>query len=124
MNIIWIDGGLGNQMFQYALALKQQQMGKTVKIDVTKYETHHWHNDFELDRVFGLECPFADLKEIKKFGYRRDCQKDICFSRIRTGLAERAGTVNERNAFCECSYQKRRLFKLSESEWNLYIGLL
>ena len=54
MNIIWIDGGLGNQMFQYALALKQQQMGKTVKIDVTKYETHHWHNDFELDRVFGL----------------------------------------------------------------------
>lgn len=71
MNIIWIDGGLGNQMFQYALALKQQQMGKIVKIDVTKYETHHWHNDFELDRVFGLECPFADLKEIKKFGYRK-----------------------------------------------------
>lgn len=24
MNIIWIDGGLGNQMFQYALALKQE----------------------------------------------------------------------------------------------------
>ena len=36
MNIIWIDGGLGNQMFQYALALKQQQMGKTVKIDVSE----------------------------------------------------------------------------------------
>ena len=71
MNIIWIDGGLGNQMFQYALALKQQQMGKTVKIDVTKYAEHHWHNDFELDQVFGLECPFADLEEIKKLGYRK-----------------------------------------------------
>lgn len=71
MNIIWIDGGLGNQMFQYALALKQQQMGKTVKIDVTKYAEHHWHNDFELDEVFGLECPFADLEEIKKLGYRK-----------------------------------------------------
>ncbi len=69
MNIIWIDGGLGNQMFQYALALKQQQMGKTVKIDVTKYATHHWHNDFELDRVFGLDCSFASPQEIKKLGY-------------------------------------------------------
>ena len=65
MNIIWIDGGLGNQMFQYALALKQQQMGKTVKIDVTKYETHHWHNDFELDRVFGMSiCRFKRDKEV------------------------------------------------------------
>ena len=71
MNIIWIDGGLGNQMFQYALTLKQQQMGRVVKIDVTKYAEHHWHNDFELDQVFGLECPFADLKEIKKLGYRK-----------------------------------------------------
>ena len=69
MNIIWIDGGLGNQMFQYALALKQQQMGKTVKIDITKYATHHWHNDFELDMVFGLTCPFADSREIKELGY-------------------------------------------------------
>ena len=64
MNIIWIDGGLGNQMFQYALALKQQQMGKTVKIDVTKYAEHHWHNDFELDQVFEMFiCRFERNKK-------------------------------------------------------------
>ena len=55
MNIIWIDGGLGNQMFQYALALKQESLGREVKIDATKYAEHHVHNDFELDRVFGIE---------------------------------------------------------------------
>lgn len=71
MNIVWIDGGLGNQMFQYALALKFMSMGRQVKIDVTKYAEHHVHNDFELDKVFGLDCPFADVREIKSLGYRK-----------------------------------------------------
>ena len=69
MNIIWIDGGLGNQMFQYALVLKMQSMGIQVKIDVTKYEQHHAHNDFELDQVFGIACPFANRSEIRRLGY-------------------------------------------------------
>lgn len=71
MNIVWIDGGLGNQMFQYALALKMESMGRQVKIDVTKYAEHHVHNDFELDKVFNISCPFADIDEIKKLGYRK-----------------------------------------------------
>lgn len=71
MNIVWIDGGLGNQMFQYALALKLMSLGRQVKIDVTKYAEHHVHNDFELDKVFGISCPFADLYEIKSLGYRK-----------------------------------------------------
>lgn len=71
MNIIWIDGGLGNQMFQYALALKLESLGRQVKIDVTKYAEHHVHNDFELDKVFGISCPFARIEEIKKLGYRK-----------------------------------------------------
>jgi len=69
MNIIWIDGGLGNQMFQYALAVKLESLGKQVKIDISKYADHHAHNGFELDRVFGLECSFASIKEIKRLGY-------------------------------------------------------
>lgn len=72
MNIVWIDGGLGNQMFQYALVLKMQSMGIQVKIDVTKYAEHHAHNDFELDRVFGIDCSFAEVKEIRKLGYRKE----------------------------------------------------
>lgn len=71
MNIIWIDGGLGNQMFQYALAMEMQSLGTQVKIDVTKYADHHAHNDFELDRVFGIRCPFADVSEIRRLGYEK-----------------------------------------------------
>lgn len=71
MNIVWIDGGLGNQMFQYALALKMESLGRQVKIDITKYAEHHAHNDFELDKVFGRSCSFASVDEIKKLGYRK-----------------------------------------------------
>jgi len=39
MNIIKITGGLGNQMFQYALYLKLKSLGRDVKIDdLTEYE--------------------------------------------------------------------------------------
>lgn len=72
MNIVWIDGGLGNQMFQYALAMKLEDMGKQVKIDITKYAEHHVHNDFELDKVFGLSCSYASVDEVKKLGYRKE----------------------------------------------------
>lgn len=71
MDIVWIDGGLGNQMFQYALALKLESLGCEVKIDVTKYAEHHVHNDFELDRVFGIDCAFASVREIRRLGYRK-----------------------------------------------------
>lgn len=71
MDIVWIDGGLGNQMFQYALALKLKDLGREVKLDITKYAEHHAHNDFELDRIFGLRCELASVREIKGLGYRK-----------------------------------------------------
>ena len=36
MNIIRMTGGLGNQMFQYALYLKLKEMGREVKFDDVK----------------------------------------------------------------------------------------
>lgn len=72
MNIVWFEGGLGNQMFQYALVLKMQSLGTQVKIDVTKYEDHYAHNGFELDQIFGIDCPFASIKEIRELGYLKE----------------------------------------------------
>ena len=72
MNIVWIDGGLGNQMFQYALAMKLESLGKQTKIDISKYAEHHAHNDFELDKVFGLSCNYAGEEEIRALGYRKE----------------------------------------------------
>ena len=65
MNIIRMTGGLGNQMFQYALYLKLISMGREVKFDdVTEYELPNarpimlW--------AFGIDYPRATMEEIDK----------------------------------------------------------
>lgn len=48
MVIVKMSGGLGNQMFQYALYRKIQQTGKDVKLDLSsfqdkmRFEGFHW----------------------------------------------------------------------------------
>ena len=63
MNIIRMTGGLGNQMFQYALYLKLKTLGREVKLDdITEYEGRDarpimlW--------IFGIEYPRATREEI------------------------------------------------------------
>ncbi len=63
MNIIRMTGGMGNQMFQYALYLRLVSMGKEVKFDdVTEYEPENarpimlW--------CFGIDYPKAAREEI------------------------------------------------------------
>lgn len=53
-------GGLGNQMFQYALVLALRNKGFRVKLDTSFFQYEQMHNGYELNRVFGiceeLEC--------------------------------------------------------------------
>lgn len=65
MIIIQLAGGLGNQMFQYALYLQLKSLGKDVKIDDV--------SGFEQDRqrvpalaTFGISYEKASTKEIEK----------------------------------------------------------
>lgn len=65
MNIIRMTGGLGNQMFQYALYLKLKTLGKQVKMDeITEYENRDarpimlW--------CFGLSYEAASREEINR----------------------------------------------------------
>ena len=69
MNIIWIDGGLGNQMFQYAfqLAVQQKYTDVSVLADLSHYTLNHEHNGFELQKYFGIELQTAKENEIRKF---------------------------------------------------------
>ena len=53
-NII-ITGGLGNQMFEYALALSLRHKGYKVKTDTSMYGFEQMHNGYELERVFGID---------------------------------------------------------------------
>lgn len=65
MNIIRMTGGLGNQMFQYALYLKLKYQGKEVKFDdITEYEGREARPI--LLWVFGIEYPRASRDEINE----------------------------------------------------------
>lgn len=63
MIIIRMSGGIGNQMFQYALYLKLVSLGREVKFDdVTEYELDNARP--VMLSVFGIAYPKADREEI------------------------------------------------------------
>lgn len=69
MKIVEIQGGLGNQMFGYAIAmtLKTKFPNTEIKLDTTMFRNYKLHNGFELYDVF--DCPKVEIateKEISK----------------------------------------------------------
>ncbi|MBR6770388.1 MAG: alpha-1,2-fucosyltransferase [Lachnospiraceae bacterium] len=65
MNIIRMSGGLGNQMFQYALYLRLVSLGREVKFDdVTEYKLSNARPI--MLSVFGINYPRATEKEIRE----------------------------------------------------------
>lgn len=79
MNILKFNGGLGNQMFQYAfyLSQKEKQVGLWL-LDVSDSLYHH--QGFELDRIFGL-CKHKQLHRktlglLKKLGFKIETFED------------------------------------------------
>jgi hypothetical protein len=70
MKIVNILGGLGNQMFQYALALAlKEKCNDEVKIDPRAFHGYPIHNGYELKRIFKVEIPEATIKEVVKLAY-------------------------------------------------------
>ena len=68
MNIICMQGGLGNQMFQYALYLKMNSMDITTKFDDwSEYEDHDNARPLFLMSAFGIDYPRANLLEYKEY---------------------------------------------------------
>jgi hypothetical protein len=62
---IVISGGLGNQMFQYALYLALKRQGRNVILDTSLFNYTKMHNGYELERCFG----FNDLKvKVSRWG--------------------------------------------------------
>lgn len=71
MKIVKILGGLGNQMFQYALAiaLKKHFTNEEVKLDIHCFNGYNKHEGFEIDRVFGNKFRLASYGDIAKVAY-------------------------------------------------------
>jgi len=66
MNIVKISGGLGNQMFQYALYRSLKSKGLDVKVDLSYYNQFDIHSGYELNRVFGLSPDVATKDKVEK----------------------------------------------------------
>lgn len=49
-----VYGGLGNQMFQYAMAYSLKKIGKTCCLDLSFFDQIRQHNGYELHDVFGI----------------------------------------------------------------------
>lgn len=68
MNIICMQGGLGNQMFQYALYLKLNSMGReTVFEDQSEYVGHANARPIHLNAAFGLTYPVCSDELYRKY---------------------------------------------------------
>lgn len=68
--IIEIAGGLGNQMFQYALYLKLKWLGFNCKFYYN--EEYRRHNGPELARAFGLKISFLSDTDLKRILLRNN----------------------------------------------------
>lgn len=137
MIIIRMTGGLGNQMFQYALYLKLCSMGREVKFDdITEYEIDNarpvmlW--------AFGLTYPRADKEEINKitdgflklshrirrklFGRKsleyqeKDCNYDPQV--LQRDPAYLTGYFQSEKYFMDVEGQVRRAFTFSDKIWE------
>lgn len=68
MLIIRYKGGLGNQMFQYAmqLALMKHYPEEQILADISHYMLLNEHNGYELDKVWHINQTYASKKQIKE----------------------------------------------------------
>ena len=60
MNRVAIFGGLGNQMFQYALAISMDAEGIPTKISVNDFLLNRHYQGFELVKAFNVPLPIFD----------------------------------------------------------------
>ena len=68
MNRVAVFGGLGNQMFQYALAMSMDASGIPTTVSVRDFLAYRHHQGFELTKVFDIPVPFFEKLKIGLLG--------------------------------------------------------
>lgn len=83
MFIVAIEGGLGNQMFQYAffIALQEKYKDVLMKLDLSLI-CSDMHNGYELQNIFGICQPLCSAKEVIK--YSEYCSDKIHLGKVWT----------------------------------------
>lgn len=122
MTIVKILGGLGNQMFQYALYRSLKSKRENVKADISEFKDYELHNGYELKRVFDIDIDESDKKFNKKFSDNRRTfltrvrRKLMGYKKsyIREEHLTFSNLINLRNAYLEGYWQSETFFKSVE----------
>ena len=91
MNIVQIQSGLGNQMFQYAFYLALKHHRPDTKIDASIYQHRPSHNGYELERVFAIHPEHASKAERDQLA---DISKDF-WSTLRRAIGWKRHTTGQ-----------------------------
>lgn len=71
MRLVKVTGGLGNQMFIYAMYLKMKKSFPNTKLDLSDMSHYKVHYGYEMNKVFGLPhtefCINRNIKKILEF---------------------------------------------------------
>lgn len=72
--IVRLQGGIGNQMFQFAFGKALSlRLGRPLLLDIKEYDNYKKFYGFELKKVFGVEDDVASHRVLKNvLGFRRD----------------------------------------------------
>ena len=110
MYIIKFQGGLGNQMFQYALYLKLKEQGHIVKADIGSYYQHNnsTPRNFCINRLFGADISIASEAEIRKL-YATESEK------IKRAIIKRVGKKSYYKENAKSLDYKKEIFDLKEA---------
>lgn len=81
MHAVWIAGGLGNQMFQYAFYKMLESKGNNIGCDLSFFKNNKAHNGYELENIFNIK-----LKEVDSFVSSVFSSKNLLLKILRKGL--------------------------------------
>ncbi len=84
-----IMGGLGNQMFQYAMGRALSLKLETdYYVDVSDFSRHRIHQGFELDRIFNISCAIARDVDVRRLlGWRQSALLRRIFNKLPVRLS-------------------------------------
>ena len=95
MVIVKFQGGIGNQLFEYAFYKQLKHMGKEVYADLSAFRTDFQIRDFELEKL-GLIVQEASKKELRKLGQLHETLYDKVMFRLKgrkTTVSDEFGQV-------------------------------
>lgn len=104
MKIVKFQGGLGNQMFQYALYERLKLLDKRVYADISFYTTTKSHNGYELENIFKIDI-------YKKYNFIKEkvFQNKKIMKKIRKFYKSKV--INQNDVFYdECILEKYIIF--------------